>query len=482
MLTGDNGIIKNAGSAKEQAEIEKEKEVIGTASIQAINKNKFGEITQKNLQDEIDDLIGENKALVTDENDSYLVKYLDTERYYEVNKNGNVEYLPVTNGSEKILTIQCVNSVGTVLLEKKYTILRDTYSKKPPTINDYEIAQQGYIEGEITENKTIQVLYYLILNDDTELVFTGLNVSGNITTDENEIVSYMIGDGSNSRPNGFVNSSNKDIKTILNIPKQYKGKPVTRIGAGAFGSNGSVNIVKINFTENITRIDAHAFLCCRTLEELTLEKNIESIGHEAFLSCINLKKVVFKNGMQSYALCFGRCDLWTELETNTNNTNYSVEDNILYSKDKKKIIKYPTGRTDDLIIKESVVEIAYAAFYNAQIKSVELNNVTIVGKSAFQYSSIQDVKIGTDVETIGKLGFFGCKNLKTVTIDSASIARIITGIGRNNGGNAPAGCLIDYAETIYIRNDITDIGSYILENYSPTTSDKEGYIKYVINT
>ena len=44
MLTGDNGLIKNAGKSKEQAEIDSEKEIIETSTVEAMGKNKYGNI------------------------------------------------------------------------------------------------------------------------------------------------------------------------------------------------------------------------------------------------------------------------------------------------------------------------------------------------------------------------------------------------------------------------------------------------------
>ena len=90
MLSGNNGIINKAGSAKEQTEIAKEKEAIGTAALQAANKGKFGDITQENLQQQINNEFGEEKnAKVYDEEENFLV--LVENRLYKVDKDGNVE-------------------------------------------------------------------------------------------------------------------------------------------------------------------------------------------------------------------------------------------------------------------------------------------------------------------------------------------------------------------------------------------------------
>ena len=68
--------------------------------------------------------------------------------------------------------------------------------------------------------------------------------------------------------------------------------------------------------------------------------------------------------------------------------------------------------------------------------------------------------------------FLFCYNLKEVILDSKGIANKL--INERSQGD-----LLRYAETIYIKSDITEIGSYITDTYNIVESDKEGYVKYV---
>ena len=43
-ITGENGIIENAGQAKEKTEISEEKEIVEKATVQAMGNNKYGNI------------------------------------------------------------------------------------------------------------------------------------------------------------------------------------------------------------------------------------------------------------------------------------------------------------------------------------------------------------------------------------------------------------------------------------------------------
>ena len=60
-ITGDNGIINKAQSAKEETEIANEKEVVEKATVQTMGNNKFGNVEKDGLQDELDKETGEGK-------------------------------------------------------------------------------------------------------------------------------------------------------------------------------------------------------------------------------------------------------------------------------------------------------------------------------------------------------------------------------------------------------------------------------------
>ena len=100
MITGENGIIKNTGSAKEETEIASEKEIIETSVTQAMGKDKNGNITQENLQDYLNKNAGNNKTEVSKESNEYMVKFTETNRIYYVSGEGEVEskYIDKTPG------------------------------------------------------------------------------------------------------------------------------------------------------------------------------------------------------------------------------------------------------------------------------------------------------------------------------------------------------------------------------------------------
>ena len=90
-ITGNNGIIGNAGKAKEEAEIANEKEIVEKATVQAMGNNKYGNIEEDELQKQLNKESGEGKTEATDIGDEFEVVFVDSNRYYIVDKDGNVK-------------------------------------------------------------------------------------------------------------------------------------------------------------------------------------------------------------------------------------------------------------------------------------------------------------------------------------------------------------------------------------------------------
>lgn len=263
-----------------------------------------------------------------------------------------------------------------------------------------------------------------------------------------------------------------DGKTLVACPTGITGDftipdTVEKIKGDAFCDSHLENII---ISDNITVIEAYAFETA-DVQELVIGKNVTSIGQHAFINCSSLKKVTIKNNSISGAP-FGGCKNWTEIEVDSENEKYKVEDNVLYTKDGKTLVLVPKGRTGEFIVNDMVETIIGDVFTNTSITSVVISDsVTTISAYAFVGSGVQQVTIGKNVRNIGQHAFLNCNTLTTVLIDSETVAKALT--------SQTACCyLINKAETIYIKDDITEIGSYVLENYTPTDSDKEGYIKY----
>ena len=88
-ITGSNGIIGQAQSAKEETEIANEKEIIDISTVEAMGKNNRGNLEEEEFQSAIDKHTNE-KADVTDIGKEFEVLFEESNRYYIVDKDGNI--------------------------------------------------------------------------------------------------------------------------------------------------------------------------------------------------------------------------------------------------------------------------------------------------------------------------------------------------------------------------------------------------------
>ena len=88
-ITGSNGIIGQAQSAKEETEISQEKEIIDISTVEAMGKNNRGNLEEEEFQNAIDKHTN-GKADVTDVGEEFEVFFEESNRYYTVDKDGNI--------------------------------------------------------------------------------------------------------------------------------------------------------------------------------------------------------------------------------------------------------------------------------------------------------------------------------------------------------------------------------------------------------
>ena len=91
VLSGDNGIINQAKKGKEETEIAEEKEIIDTSAAQAANADVMGNLEKNKLQDKLNSNAGNGVTEVMDNGDTLVVKFIEKNRYYEIDKDGKTE-------------------------------------------------------------------------------------------------------------------------------------------------------------------------------------------------------------------------------------------------------------------------------------------------------------------------------------------------------------------------------------------------------
>lgn len=107
------------------------------------------------------------------------------------------------------------------------------------------------------------------------------------------------------------------------------------------------------------------------------------------------------------------------IDINPKNKYYTSIDGIVYTADKKTLIRCPVGKSGKVVIPDGVTTIGRHAFRSCKISEVVIpDSVTEIGISAFTESHIQDFTLGKGMTYIGKYMFSTCKNIKHIHIPS----------------------------------------------------------------
>ena len=203
----------------------------------------------------------------------------------------------------------------------------------------------------------------------------------------------------------------KDRRKLLKVPGEligaYSVKEGTRIICDeAFWWCESLPDIVI--PTSVTSIGDRAFWGCRSLSDIVIPSSVTSIGDCAFGYCSSLKYISIPKSV----ICLNANPFadW-DGKLKCLSPNFIYEDDVLFNKDKSKIISFRNQNIESYVIPNSVTSIGDGAFsYCSSLHSVFIpDSVTSIGDCAFwDCSSLSKIVIPSSVTSIGDGAFDGC--------------------------------------------------------------------------
>ena len=190
-----------------------------------------------------------------------------------------------------------------------------------------------------------------------------------------------------------------------------------------------------------------AFYFCDSPSEIVIPSSVTSIGDRAFCGCSSLKyisipkSVICLNG-NPFAKWNGKLECLSP--------NFVFEDDILFNKDKSRIISFRNQNIKSYVIPSTVTSIGDHAFSWCRSLSeiVIPSSVTSIGKGVFSCcDSLSEIVIPSSVTSIGDSAFSCCDSLSEIVIPFS-----VTSIGKD------AFFCCDSLSEIVIPSSVASIG------------------------
>lgn len=267
------------GNAKEQTEIAEEKELLDTAIVKAMEKNRFGEITKEELQKQVDNMAGENKVTIGTVGKGLGALFIESNRYYEIDTDGNLSDYQIASYDPNPGDITKDTDGNTLdgSIEKPFEIncIEDLVAFSNMT-NGIGIKIEDGKAVEITSSNDFKDKYVVLkrtLNFESFISYANSrrtdfgDINGN-TEDGNTLITEMT-TGTGFRPiyefHGSFNGNNNEIQ---NLYINTEGKAGFFVGATSWPGT-TQKVENFGITGNITSLNSDAAgICCIYVSEI----------------------------------------------------------------------------------------------------------------------------------------------------------------------------------------------------------------------
>ena len=304
------GIINQTKTAKEDTEIASEKEVLEVSSINAMAKDRNGDVTKNNLDIELDKNIGNGKYESTEIEEGIVVTFTESDRSYLVDVDGKVESFDIVKDTTPW------ELAGSGTEEEPYLIesIEDLVEFSKEVNQSSNKFQNKYIKLAITLDFNSELSYCdsttkvsektnrIIEKDDNGIEIKEFLTSGSgFAPIENSSRLKFVFDGNNKEiRNIYINRPEEDEVALFGKINGGEGQVIKNLGvtgniignssvAGIVGTESQAGAViencynkanikgNANFVAGIVGTNTGKILCCFNLGTIVGEQSIGGI-------------------------------------------------------------------------------------------------------------------------------------------------------------------------------------------------------------
>lgn len=177
------------------------------------------------------------------------------------------------------------------------------------------------------------------------------------------------------------------------------------------GFSESESLRTVIFPEGLKTIGG--FHSCPKLTGIELPESLEIIESHAFWGCKAITNIRIPASVKEMdGSCFAGCNI-TSYEVDEGNSYYTAIDGVIFTKDLKVLVAFPSNYPiKHFIVPSSTKIIGIRAFWSSNVETVEHpNGLTTIGYGAFEFSGISSINIPDSVKEIEECAFAYCRGL-----------------------------------------------------------------------
>ena len=319
-----------------------------------------------------------------------------SETYSDTVTSGNViSQTPAAESSQaKGATVSIVVSKGKNEVEKL-------------SVNSFP-TQMSYTAGDTLSTAGLS-LTATYSDGSTQVIDSGITCSPTTLNTAGTQAVTVTYEGKTTSFNVTVSAPIVSGKCETNAKWQLVGGVLTISGTGEVSSapwcdEYNAKIEKIVFESGITRVEYNVFAFGRygRLIEVVIPDTVDFFAENSFASTYSLQKYTVSE----------------------KNQTYTSVDGVLFTKDKKALIRYPAGKTtNEYTVPYGTERIGFDAFCPApDIKIILPDTLKRIEVMAFHRAKAKGIRIPKSVEYIGEAAFYGWTSEQTIYIEGRSEA------------------------------------------------------------